>query len=339
MICRVLVGVAVLFLGVTPRAGASVPEGPRISLIMFNGASSRIELSTMGLHGEGLRVFSASDRAEPEDLSWPGDGATLAFSKNLGLRDQGIYTVPAEGGKHQFVSGTKYSFQPVFSPDGQRIAFARLRVWYGKREGRLRRFASESVWLVDAQGGLPVRLTPWRAGLLLSPSSFSPDGSVLALSRESASGMTREAVALRLADRSIYSIAKGSTEPVFSPDGSQIAMLRIKPRRNLPELFRGHVFGSDVVVARPDGSGSKRLTHSPNVRETSLSWDPSGERLIYIRRRPKLTLSALFGIGSPVIQMNADGTCRHRLLREPDVSYRDIAWQPGPGREAGPISC
>jgi Tol biopolymer transport system component len=344
VICRGLglVGTMLLLAAMPGAAGAVVPDGPRFAVIKSDGASSRTELTAMGLSGEGFRVLAATlpgGNTELQGFSWSGDGATIAFSKAFGLRDQAIYTVSAEGGKPKLVLGTKNGFRPVFSPDGQTIAFSRPRIRFGKKGERFLRFVSTSVWLVNAGGGRPIRLTPWRDRLLLSPSSFSPDGSTLALSRTSLNGKTLAAIGLRLADRSTYSIAKGSAEPVFSPDGSRIALMRARPRKDVPRFLRGLAFGSDVFIAQADGSGTRRLTHSPNILKTSLSWDPTGERLLYTRFGSKLTFAALIGIGNSVIEVNADGTCRHRLLHEPGASYLAAAWQPGPGREAGRISC
>jgi hypothetical protein len=37
--------------------------------------------------------------------------------------------------------------------------------------------------------------------------------------------------------------------------------------------------------------------------------------------------------------INADGTCSTLLLMSGRVLFSGPSWQPGPGREAGPISC
>jgi hypothetical protein len=37
--------------------------------------------------------------------------------------------------------------------------------------------------------------------------------------------------------------------------------------------------------------------------------------------------------------INADGTCLTRIFTDPAMTLSGTAWQPGVGREAGPISC
>ena len=71
------------------------------------------------------------------------DGETIAFSYKGDL-----FTVSARGGTaHQLTSNAAYDAYPVWSPDGQRIAFA------SAREGSL------DVFVVGKEGGTPKRLT------------------------------------------------------------------------------------------------------------------------------------------------------------------------------------
>ena len=49
--------------------------------------------------------------------------------------------------------------------------------------------------------------------------------------------------------------------------------------------------------------------------------------------------AGLFGFGDTIVQINADGSCRAEVLSSPRAAYFGAAWQPGPGREAGPIGC
>lgn len=71
------------------------------------------------------------------------DGKTIAFSY------QGdIFTVPSSGGMaKQITSNAAFDSYPVWSPDGNHIAFA------SNREGSI------DVWVMDANGGIPKRVT------------------------------------------------------------------------------------------------------------------------------------------------------------------------------------
>ena len=73
------------------------------------------------------------------------------------------------------------------------------------------------------------------------------------------------------------------------------------------------------------------------------SWDPSGQRLAFVRARGSTgfvpELDGLFPFGNAIAQVNADGSCPVEILSLRRVALYGVAWQPGPGREAGPIDC
>lgn len=75
------------------------------------------------------------------------DGKTIAFTYH-----GDIFTVPADGGQAlQLTSSSAYDTNPVWSPDGRSLAFA------SDREGSL------DVYIVDAKGGTPRRITTHSA--------------------------------------------------------------------------------------------------------------------------------------------------------------------------------
>src|ERR1041384_950545 len=157
---------------------------PRVAFIRSAASIFQTELGTIGLRGNAPRKLSTTSGkglSILNGLSFSADGSALAFGSisPLGGGREGVYTVSSGGGRPRFVVGTRGGSQPVLSPDGETLAFARERLLLGK-DKRVR-FVGGSVWLVEADGGRPQRVTPWRHGLMLSPSSFSPDGTILAL--------------------------------------------------------------------------------------------------------------------------------------------------------------
>ena len=71
------------------------------------------------------------------------DGSTIAFAYKGDL-----YCVPAQGGEaRQLTTHAAYDSQPIWSPDGKKIAFT------SNREGSL------DVYVISAKGGAPTRLT------------------------------------------------------------------------------------------------------------------------------------------------------------------------------------
>ena len=100
------------------------------------------------------------------------DGQTIAFSYK-----GDIYTVAAAGGTaRQLTTNAAYDAYPVWSPDGQKIAFA------STREGGF------DVFLMSSQGGAPVRLTTHSNDEF--PITFSDNDHVLYRSKQMGTAQT-----------------------------------------------------------------------------------------------------------------------------------------------------
>ena len=91
-------------------------------------------------------ALSASAEEHPLWMRYPAispDGTTIAFAYKGDL-----YCVPANGGEaRQLTTNTAYDSQPIWSPDGKKIAFT------SNREGSL------DIYVISAKGGAPTRLT------------------------------------------------------------------------------------------------------------------------------------------------------------------------------------
>lgn len=92
------------------------------------------------------------------DIKVSPDGSTVAFTYK-----GDIFTVPVTGGEARRITATEaYDTQPVWAPDGKRLAFASDRA------------GSMDIYIVDAAGGKAKRLTSRSSDEL--PEAFSPDG-------------------------------------------------------------------------------------------------------------------------------------------------------------------
>jgi len=275
--------------------------------------------------------------------SWSGDGTHLVFT---GIERSGntsanfdLYAAAADGSDVIRLPGTADGLSAVVSPDGGTVAFAREREWDAKKPGEhgSTEARSVSIWLLDIDRGATSQLTPWRAGLSAYPSSFSPDGSILAISRQR--GNRHAAVAIRLDGSGETVLAPNASEPVYSPDGTRLVMTILGKRRSIGRKGETLTFSpTDLAVAATDGSGLTRLTRTRNL-ELDPSWDPSGQRIAYTLLTPSLGEDLFFGADNPIMEINTDGSCRTKVLSLPKVTIFGVTWQPGPGREAGPIVC
>jgi Tol biopolymer transport system component len=332
-------------------AQAEIPSGPRLTFM--ESSDSGFKLISSDPSGGDRRVIvegKSKSQLLPFPFSaptWSGDGTRVAFSgiaysEKEALLD--VYDAAADGAEPIKVPGTGNALDPVLSPDGRTLAFARQRE-RGRRRPHRRRvpvFRSVSIWLLDVESGAVRQLTPWRNGLSAFPSSFSPDGSMLAITRDQRKKGGRtlvSAVALRLDGSGSTVLAENAGEPVYSPDGTRLAMITLgKPRTVGSRGERTTFSPTELAVAAADGSDLTKLTHTRNL-ELLPSWDPSGQRLVYTLFPGGPGEADFFGIGDSIMEINADGTCGAKVLSIPNAALYGATWQPGPGREAGPIPC
>lgn len=281
--------------------------------------------------------------------TWSADGARVAFA---GLSytpgktplDLDLYTAAADGSGIAKLPGTRNGSYPVLSPDGHILAFARERKREARRphRGKVTVFDGSSIWLLDLGSGAVWQLSPWRNGLWEYPSSFSPDGSTLAITRNRHLRRHKSrvsAIALRLDGSGSTVLAENAGEPVYSPDGTRLALITSGPRKVfMSEGGEATATLTDLAVANADGSGLTKLTHTRGL-ELLPSWDPSGQRLAYTRFRVGGGEASFLGFGGSIMEINADGTCPTRILSYSNAILFGATWQPGPGREAGPLAC
>jgi dipeptidyl aminopeptidase/acylaminoacyl peptidase len=179
------------------------PDGSKLAFVSNreHKAKQLYVISTAG--GEGRRLTDLDeDVTEPV---WSPDGTQLAFSTRVrdpayeeedeklrrprrfarlqyklddegwvGDRRRHIFTVPADGSTPpaQITHGDFEDQYPAWSPDGRRLAFASAR----QEDWDIQ--LVRDIYVVDAQGGEPVRLTGCD-GWYEAP-AWSPDGSLIA---------------------------------------------------------------------------------------------------------------------------------------------------------------
>lgn len=194
-------------------------------------------------------------------LGWSSDGTELLFVRRHPTNHtfppypRVLYILHADG------TQTQVTPEPVggaaISPDGSRVVFAR----------------TDGLYVVDAEGGQPVRIADEGA----SP-TFSPDGTQIAYLGLPRSGCCvqarREHVWVANADGTDAheilvnepALAKGVFGLTWSPAGDRIAM---------ENTLEGHVA---IYTFAPDGSGfTKVITGGVNPY-----WSPDGSQIAYM---------------------------------------------------------
>lgn len=309
---RALVAAALGSLLAAATAAAAAPAGPRLAVIKETWKPHRVTLLSVNPRGgDPLRLAGGDGYDGPVQagrVSWRPDGSGIAFQ---GIRSVFIARDAGGGVRELNLADAE---RPVFSPDGRSLAFTRL---YGSATG---------VWIVDLESGKQRQLLRSRRGVEYVGSSFSPDGTTLLASRvDNSRGGGEEVVAVDLAGGAPKRLLGNGFSAVYSPDGTRIAFLRGTGKRGAGDLF----------VLDLATRSLRRLTRTPHKEEVYPSWDPSGQRLAFVRYR-----RGHFEWANSVHQINADGSCEKAIFEvERRVTYQAVAWQPGPGREAGPIRC
>lgn len=334
-------------LGSAPGGLAAAPPGPRLGVVVlrpYPNLSSEIE--TVGPNGEAPARVAGGDSlstigpVQGDRPAWSPDGTRVAFFTGAGRSP--FHVVDVAGGPARPVPGLRRLLiqdNPIFAPDGKRLVFQRLQRLSGVFE---RAEAGEpkpldirvAVWSIGVGGRGLKPLTPWTRKRWLAPISFSPDGRYLAATESDRRGT--KAVALDLRTGETTPIARDASEPVYAPDG-RIAAVRyhLGPIRGFRE--ETSIASADLLVAARPGAPARQVLRVKGGL-ASPSWDPSSSRIAFTKLNGSFQ-PLLQKRPNSVMQVNADGSCLTRVLTLKRGSFGGVAWQPGPGREAGPISC
>ena len=158
------------------------PDGKRIAFMSNRDGNFNYEIYVMDADG-GNQQRLTNDPHDDAHPSWSPDGKQIVFSarraghfENKFSVTNEIYVMDADGGNQQrLTENHRYDWQPVWSPDGKRIAFM------ADKKGELKNFG---IYVMDAAGRNEQRLTDhhtWDA----SP-SWSPDSRRIAFTSDRA---------------------------------------------------------------------------------------------------------------------------------------------------------
>ena len=236
-----------------PVVGVVSPDGAHIAYYVDgrNGTTLWMSDSTGGerrqLTTDGYEFLSnVADRGV-----WSPDGKQFLYlSSRTGKSD--IWVASLDGTTRQLTSDINNDYGPVWSPDGSRVAFISER-------GRQR-----DVWVVAAAGGEAARVTD---DALEESYPTWVDDSTLAYTAASSPG-------------SYWRRALGDTAEVrILPDSLDVGGFWESPDRQWMAIQISHGGGTDLALARPDGSGLRIL--SRNAYHGSLLWNRASTRLAW----------------------------------------------------------
>ncbi|HEV8340087.1 MAG TPA: hypothetical protein VGR25_10600 [bacterium] len=232
---------------------------------------------------------------QPAISGFPGSNGKIAFVSDRN-GNQEIYVMAADGtGQTNLTNNPAADFNPAWSPDGTRIAFASDRAGGNNWD----------IYVMAADGTGVTRLTT-HVALDWNP-AWSPDGTKilfttyrygggeLATMNPDGTGVTR------LTTNTSY-----DRHPKWSPLGTKIAF----------ESYRGGSW--EIVSMNADGSGQIILASDPSY-DFEPDWSPDGAKIAWRGGRDD-------GIGD-IFVMNQDGTGVVNLTNDPAYD-REPGWSP-----------
>jgi Tol biopolymer transport system component len=221
--------------------------------------------------------------------------AYIGTVQNTSGRDgSDIFRIRTDGSLRRRLTFSGVAEDPVWSPDGRRIAYVK----WGRRSG---------IWLMGADGRAKRRIIAGG-----SAPAWAPDGNRISYECESGElclyDLNTDSSSVVVASTEEWPDASEST---WSPNGNWIAFVRhgdwAEYTRNR-QLFR----------VRPDGTG---LVAIPNTWPTGTepAWSPNGRRILYTERDDYYDYSSVWSV-------RPNGTDKTRLRWS--SSSAEVTWAP-----------
>jgi Tol biopolymer transport system component len=263
--------------------------------------------------GSAPVVFTA--RAVAGTLAPTGLQGRLAFVSDRDGNAE-IYAVDVDGtGLQRLTTNPGVDETPVWSPDGDRIAFTTLSL------------SESSLWIMTSDGSDPARLAAGHYP------SWSPDGTLIAFTMVKDGDPSIATV--RLEDRAVWVLQQVpgvDTHATFSPDGERMGFV---------SDWAAYDLVYDVYTMARDGGDRVQLTHGfgplPKLSHSlHPAWSPDGSMIAFVHgwivpSSPNLVATDM---RFHVAVMRPDGTDVRHLAWAGDIPWvslldpGSLAWSP-----------
>jgi Tol biopolymer transport system component len=270
----IIVLILLFLVGCTAVPNTNVTVAPTRTAVPETPAEEVEEIAVQESVAEGstavyiINADSSNQRPlieanEPYVSGWSLDGRQLTFSASSnGI--SAIYTIDVSSGEQRLLTPEQLAASsPIWSPDGQRIAFTAYQS---------SNYSDPGLYVIQPDGQNLKRLTTDLQEIYWP--SWSPDGQQLlfsAYAEATAEEYSWDIYAVNTDGSHLHNLtahAGEDSEPVWSPDKSKIAFTSIRGGR------------SGLYVMAADGRNPTRLTQMPGLLG-NIGWSPDGTQLLF----------------------------------------------------------
>ena len=257
---------AVPLAGTASASPAPAPSAAAVPLVFSSDRDGDSELYRVDSRGRSTQLTrNTSNDANPV---WSPDGTRIAFVSDRDGDDE-LYVMRADGSRVRQLThnrrtpdgGPAVDQYPAWSPGGTRLAFASNRTG-GETE----------IWVVQADGSRPTRLTRTARHVMDHTPSWSPDGRLIAFASNRLAYDDVDLYLMRpdgTGVRRLTSAPGDENAPDWSPDGRRIAFSSNRQQQQ------------DVYVMDADGRGTRKVTGRSDLDEVFPRWTARGDRLVF----------------------------------------------------------
>ena len=277
---------------------------------------------------DGTDSQRLTEKLETTDPAWSPDGRRIAFTRNEEIGEStpftsdDVFVMDADGSDERRLTperAGRSSGQPTWSPDGEQVAYV-----HGPSVSSAVPSRFGGLFAITDDGSDTRRLTQGRAD---TDPDWSPDGREIVFVR----GVDLASFTNAADDVYVLDVASGATRrltqsppgvfeaaPAWSPDGSQIAFVRVTSATQFDGKASIHVINSD-------GTSEKLLLANKlfaHRSRASLAWSSDGRTLAF-------ETSSMLGCTSISVLEIASGAIRPLTsCSRPIESTVTPTWQP-----------
>lgn len=198
------------------------PDGSRIAFDFPD--ETGVHIATVAPDGSNRQALTSAEGVQ-EAPDWSRDGQWIAYNAFTSFDADpftiSIWIMGADGSEPRMITEGAIDVEPVFSPDGSRVAFG--RIVGDSPEGQL-----EAIYVVNSDGTGLREVVPARAGL--EHPDWSPDGKSIVFNiapENPAAPDSGDIISVRPDGQELHTLVPATDElrffkPAWSPDGRRL---------------------------------------------------------------------------------------------------------------------